>query len=164
MRSPNTRPIANIQTVLHSTHQSHRAQAAERPRIRLPHTEAPYVQSQTLGEDIHLTIPVTYDQTSSKSIAKNVPSDPLVDLHPTLPLPVLIRASDGETQSKDRVKNKNHVKISTVVQPDDLEAFFTRYAEVCKTTMLSLRKRDRRKRKGDKSKKKKGAETAEKKG
>lgn len=77
---------------------------------------------------------------------------------------MIIRASDGETQSKDRVKNKGHVKISTIVQPDDLEGFFTRYADVCKASMLSLRKRDRRKRKADKGKKKKGAETAEKKG
>lgn len=112
----------------------------------------------------NLTFVVTYDQTESKSPKDKVPGDPLVDLHPTLSLPVLIRASDGETQSKDRVKNKDHVKITTVVQPDELEAFFVRYAEVCKTSMLSLRKRDRRKRKADKSKKKKGAETAEKKG
>ena len=77
---------------------------------------------------------------------------------------MIIRASDGETQSKDRVKNKDHVKISTIVQPDDLEGFFTRYADVCKASMLSLRKRDRRKRKADKGKKKKGVETAEKKG
>ena len=75
-----------------------------------------------------------------------------------------LRASDGETQSKDRVKNKDHAKISTIVQPDDLEGFFTRYADVCKASMLSPRKRDRRKRKADKGKKKKGAETAEKKG
>jgi len=109
-------------------------------------------------------IPVTYDQTSSKSPADKVPGDPLADLHPTLSLPIIIRASDGETQSKDRVKNKDHVKISTIVQPDDLEGFFTRYADVCKASMLSLRKRDRRKRKADKGKKKKGADTVEKKG
>ena len=54
------------------------------------------------------------------------------------------------------MKNKGHVKISTIVQPDDLEGFFTRYADVCKASMLSLRKRDRRKRKADKGKKKKG--------
>jgi len=123
------------------------------------------VQSHITHDDLILTKPVTYDQTSSKSPADKVPADPLVDLHPTLPLPVIIRASDGETQSKDRVKNKDHVKISTIVQPDDLEGFFTRYADVCKASMLSLRKRDRRKRKADKGKKKKGgAETAEKKG
>lgn len=75
-----------------------------------------------------------------------------------------MRASDGDTKSQDGTKNKDHVKISTVVQPDDLEAFFVRYAEVCKASMLSLRKRDRKKRKADKGKKKKGAETSEKKG
>lgn len=62
------------------------------------------------------------------------------------------------------MKNKDHVKLSTIVQPDDLEAFFSRYAEVCKASMLSLRKRDRKKRKADKGKKKKGGDTAEKKG
>jgi signal recognition particle subunit SRP14 len=88
-----------------------------------------------------------------------------VDLHPTLSLPIIVRASDGETQSKDRVKNKDHVKVSTLVQPENLEGFFVRYADVCKATMLSLRKRDRRKRKAaDKGKKKKGTETMEKKG
>jgi signal recognition particle subunit SRP14 len=120
------------------------------------------VQSHTIHRDLYLTVSVTYDQTSSKSPTDKVPADPLVDLHPTLSLPVIIRASDGETQSKNRVKNKDHVKISTIVQPDDLEGFFTRYADVCKASMLSLRKRDRRKRKADKGKKKKGAETTEK--
>lgn len=75
-----------------------------------------------------------------------------------------MRASDGDTKSKDGAKSKDHVKISTIVQPDDLETFFVRYAEVCKASMLSLRKRDRKKRKADKGKKKKGAETGEKKG
>jgi signal recognition particle subunit SRP14 len=88
-----------------------------------------------------------------------------VDLHPTLSLPIIVRASDGETQSKDRMKNKDHVKVSTLVQPENLEGFFVRYADVCKATMLSLRKRDRRKRKAaDKGKKKKSGETVEKKG
>ena len=39
------------------------------------------------------------------------------------------------------------MKLSTIVQPDDLETFFTRYAEVCKAGMQSLKKRDRSKRK-----------------
>ena len=155
--------VTNIKTVLHSAHQDDGEEATKRPRIRLPHPKAPYVRSHATLPNQNLTILVTYDQTSAKSPADKVPGDPLADLHPTLPLPILMRASDGETQSKDRVKNKDHVNISTIVQPDDLEAFFTRYAEVCKATMLSLRKRDRRKRKGDKSKKKKGAGTVEKK-
>lgn len=86
------------------------------------------------------------------------------DLNPSQPLPLLIRASDGKTQNKDRVKNKDHKKISTIVQPDDVEAFFMRYAEVCKAGMQSLRKRDRSKRKREKGKKKKGNDGAEKKG
>ena len=162
--SGNHKHFTNIEAVLHTTHEDDREQAAERPRISVPHAKAPYVHPHTTQQDLDLTVPVTYDQTSSKPPADKVSGNPLADLHPTLPLPVIIRASDGETQSKDRVKNKYHVKISTIVQPDDLEGFFTRYAEVCKASMLSLRKRDRRKRKADKGKKKKGAETAEKKG
>jgi signal recognition particle subunit SRP14 len=155
--------ITNPKTVLHSAHQDDGEEATKRPRIRLPHSKTPYVRSHTTLPIHYLTRVVTYDQTAAKSPSEKVPGNPLSDLHPTLPLPMIMRASDGETQSKDRVKNKDHVNISTIVQPDDLEAFFTRYAEVCKATMLSLRKRDRRKRKGDKSKKKKGAETVEKK-
>jgi signal recognition particle subunit SRP14 len=155
--------VANFKTVLHSAHQDDGAEATKRPRIRLPHSKTPYVRSHATLPSQYLTAIVTYDQTAAKSPSEKVPGNPLSDLHPTLPLPMIMRASDGETQSKDRVKNKDHVNISTIVQPDDLETFFTRYAEVCKATMLSLRKRDRRKRKGDKSKKKKGAETVEKK-
>lgn len=44
--------------------------------------------------------------------------------------------------------------MSTVVAPDDLDAFFVRYAEACKTGMGGLKKRDRKKGKKDKKKKK----------
>jgi signal recognition particle subunit SRP14 len=37
------------------------------------------------------------------------------------------------------------VKLSTIVAPEDIEAFYTRYAEVCKTGMTGLKKRDRKK-------------------
>lgn len=43
------------------------------------------------------------------------------------------------------------------MQPNDLDAFFVRYAEVCKAGMASLKKRDRSKKKR-KEKKKKGTE------
>jgi signal recognition particle subunit SRP14 len=39
------------------------------------------------------------------------------------------------------------VKLSTVVAPDALEGFFVRYADICKTGMGALKKRDRSKRK-----------------
>jgi len=43
-----------------------------------------------------------------------------------------------------------------VVQPEDLETFFARYADVCKVGMQGLKKRDRSKRKKVKGGKKKG--------
>ncbi|KAK2759871.1 hypothetical protein FQN54_002605 [Arachnomyces sp. PD_36] len=58
---------------------------------------------------------------------------------------ILVRATDG--------KDKEHrVKISTVVAPDELEAFYTKYAEVCKAGMVGMKKRDRSGRKKGKGK------------
>jgi len=96
---------------------------------------------------------LTYDG-STPAPGKSA-GDGLQDLNPENPLPVLVRATDGKSQGKDRTKNRQKVKLSTVVQPDDIEAFFARYAEVCKAGMQSLKKRDRSKRKKTK---KKGAE------
>ncbi|EAW11585.1 signal recognition particle 14 kDa protein [Aspergillus clavatus NRRL 1] len=71
----------------------------------------------------------------------------------TLP-PILIRATDGNTSapnpksSKDQNKKAaktSKVKLSTVVAQEELEAFFARYAEVCKAGMTGLKKRDRKK-------------------
>lgn len=84
------------------------------------------------------------------------------DLHPPNPLPLIVRATDGKsTKSDKKTKNKDKKKISTVVQPDDIEAFFARYADVCKAGMQSLKKRDRSKRKKDKKKGKGGAAATE---
>jgi signal recognition particle subunit SRP14 len=82
----------------------------------------------------------------------------LWDTHPETPLPILIRASNNKSSKKEGTDRENvdKVVLSTVVQPDDLDAFFVRYAEACKTGMSGLKKRDRKKGKKDK-KKKKGA-------
>ena len=83
------------------------------------------------------------------------PSSPFPDLHPPHPLPVLIRATNGKT----RENGKEKVKLSTVVQAENLEPFFTRYAEVWKAGMSGLKKRDRSGRKAKaKGKKQKGKE------
>ncbi|KAE8356591.1 signal recognition particle, SRP14 subunit [Aspergillus coremiiformis] len=64
---------------------------------------------------------------------------------------ILIRATDGNTNAPNPKNNKvekktvSKVKLSTIVAPEDLEAFYTRYAEVCKTGMTGLKKRDRKK-------------------
>lgn len=100
---------------------------------------------------------VTFDTNADPKSPQKVQDDPLWDLNPPNPLPIIVRATDGKSQSKDRVKNKEKIKISTIVQPDDTESFFARYADVCKAGMQSLKKRDRSKRKKDKGKKKKAA-------
>lgn len=79
-------------------------------------------------------------------------SEPFPDLHPSKPLPVIIRATNGK--SKEKIKQK--VKLSTIVEIDALDAFFMKYAEVCKLGMSGLKKRDRSKAKEKlKAKKKK---------
>lgn len=76
----------------------------------------------------------------------------MADLKPATPLPVLIRATNG----KSKRSKSDRVKLSTVVQPEELEGFFVRYADCCKAGMQGLRKRDRKAKKKDKGKKKKG--------
>jgi len=73
------------------------------------------------------------------------------DTSPATPLPILIRATNG----KSKERKTKRVKISTIVSPDALPAFFEKYAEVCKAGMTTLKPRDRSKRKG-KAKKRKG--------
>lgn len=66
---------------------------------------------------------------------------------------ILIRATDGNTdapnpkthQNKVAKKSSSKVKLSTVAAPDELDAFYARYAEVCKAGMTGLKKRDRKK-------------------
>ncbi|KAJ5111164.1 hypothetical protein N7532_001699 [Penicillium argentinense] len=81
---------------------------------------------------------------------------PLVDPVTNGPPSILIRASDGNTSAprvkKDGkiVKGSNpkvtRVKFSTVVPADGIEAFYTRYAEVCKAGMTGMKKRDRKRK------------------
>ncbi|TGJ80775.1 hypothetical protein E0Z10_g7988 [Xylaria hypoxylon] len=96
---------------------------------------------------------LSYDQPLPEPTDDTVPSD----LHPPRPLPILIRATNGKGK-EDRKANKK-IKLSTVVAPDSLPAFFERYAEICKQGMGSLKPRDRSKRKGKAKKKSKTAAT-----
>lgn len=75
--------------------------------------------------------------------------DPFPDLNPSEPLPIVVRASNGKSK-RERSKK---VKISTIVKPGDLEAFYERYAEVCKAGMTALKPRDRKKKKAKARKK-----------
>ncbi|KKY24208.1 putative signal recognition particle 14kd protein [Diplodia seriata] len=99
---------------------------------------------------------LTFDLESRASTPTKVADDPLWDTHPPNPLPIIVRATNGK--SKDKRDRK--VKLSTIVSPDGLEAFYARYADVCKGGMAALKPRDRSKRKKDKRNKKKNAATA----
>ncbi|KAK0713824.1 signal recognition particle, SRP9/SRP14 subunit [Lasiosphaeria miniovina] len=94
------------------------------------------------------------------SYGQDIPEPSAADHFPDLnvdgPLPVLVRASNG----KSKPRRADKVKLSTVVEPSDLDAFYGRYAEVCKSGMLALKPRDRTKRKAKAKKKKGGAQQA----
>lgn len=59
---------------------------------------------------------------------------------PTQP-PLLVRATNGKKRGDGKVK------ISTLVEPDALTTFFEKFAEVSKSGMTTLKKRDRKARK-----------------
>ena len=87
------------------------------------------------------------DPTSSSSPPTTGPSPdaPFPDVHPTESLPLIIRATNGKSKSHRQEGEK--IKLSTIVQPDEIEKFFVRYAEVMKSGMSNLKKRDRSGRK-----------------
>lgn len=91
---------------------------------------------------------VTYSNNSTPVSA----DEDFVDRHPSKPMPVIVRATNG----KSKRSKSSKIKLSTVVQPHDLESFYVRYAEVCKAGMAALKPRDRSKKKA-KAKKKRTA-------
>ena len=65
----------------------------------------------------------------------------------------MIHATDG----KFGEERPQRIKLATLVQPDELDSFYSRYAEVCKASMTALKPRDRKTRKAKARKKKGGA-------
>ena len=104
---------------------------------------------------------MSYEIKSDPDFAAKSKEDPLWDLHLTKPLPILIRATNGKPrEQRTKARGEPKIKISTVVQPDEIEGFFARYADICKAGMTGLKKRDRTRRKKDKAKKRKTITTA----
>ncbi|ATY64684.1 Signal recognition SRP9 SRP14 subunit [Cordyceps militaris] len=106
------------------------------------------------GSD-HGAIYLTQKRLTYNSGSMSVAADgDFEDRHPSKPMPVIVRATNGKSK---RAKSSK-IKLSTVVQPHDLESFYLRYAEVCKAGMAALKPRDRSKNKAKaKAKKKKTA-------
>ncbi|KAJ3948785.1 hypothetical protein N0V92_012986 [Colletotrichum tropicale] len=102
---------------------------------------------------------IALTSASLVSYGQDVPAatdtDPFPDLNPTKPLPVLVRASNG----KSKMHRDAKIKLSTVVEVDALDAFYARYADLCKSGMTALKPRDRSKKKAKARRKKGGAPT-----
>ncbi|WDK13592.1 signal recognition particle 14kD protein [Colletotrichum graminicola] len=92
---------------------------------------------------------ISYEQGQPSPTA----ADPFPDLLPATPLPIIVRATNGKSKKHRDIK----VKLSTIVEPDDMEAFYARYADICKGGMAALKPRDRSKKKAKARKKKGGA-------
>lgn len=88
---------------------------------------------------------------------------------PALTPQVLIRATDGLSKSHRVAKPANNksksqsagsirpkVRLATVLDAEDVDSFYAKYAEVCKKGMEALRKRDKKKAKEKAKAKKKG--------
>ncbi|KAL6707543.1 hypothetical protein ACN47E_003892 [Coniothyrium glycines] len=105
---------------------------------------------------VHLTQKrLTFDLSSSSATPAKVADDPLWDTHPEQPLPVVVRASNNKSDKRPGTDRKDTPKtvLSTVVNPDDIDAFYMKYAEACKAGMSGLKKRDKKKAKKVKKKK-----------
>ncbi|PBP19700.1 signal recognition particle, SRP9/SRP14 subunit [Diplocarpon rosae] len=85
---------------------------------------------------------MTYGE-DDKEVPEATTDAPFPDLNPSKPLPIIIRATNG----KSKENRSEKVKLSTIVEADALERFFAKYAEVCKSGMSGLKKRDRSKAK-----------------
>ncbi|KAF2195474.1 signal recognition particle, SRP9/SRP14 subunit [Zopfia rhizophila CBS 207.26] len=106
---------------------------------------------------------ITHTADSDAPSPTKILDDPLWDTHPEHPLPILIRANNNKSSKREGTDrpgtdrdDHDRIKFTTVVQPDQLDAFYVRYADVCKTGMSALKKRDKKKKKKDRKKKKAG--------
>lgn len=68
--------------------------------------------------------------------------------------PIIVRATNGKSK-RDRAAK---TKFSTIVKPEDLDSFYARYGEACKSAMTGLKPRDRSKKKAKAKKKKTSAQ------
>lgn len=138
--------------VLRQTSRAFRGAHRSRPRRCPPQPETLYVPVSPTVSLLQFprSLTVLTQPIDSPPDAQPQPEDA-----PLQPAAVLIRASNGK--SKEHRAKGEKIKISTIVEPDQLDGFYTRYAEVCRGGMTGLKPRDRKKASAKKKKKKGGA-------
>lgn len=107
------------------------------------------------GQESTIALTSAFLVSYGQDVPAATDTDPFPDLNPTKPLPVLVRASNG----KSKMHRDAKIKLSTVVEVDALDAFYARYADLCKSGMTALKPRDRSKKKAKARRKKGGAPT-----
>jgi len=112
-----------------------------------PTATAPRVQFTSLADQLETVNAGRQTANPASPVGDDGSGDPNQDS----PLPVLIRATNGKSKEKRAEK----LKLSTRVDANALESFYSRYAEICKAGMTTLKPRDRSKRKA-KAKKRRG--------
>ncbi|KAK9455118.1 signal recognition particle, SRP9/SRP14 subunit [Dipodascopsis uninucleata] len=95
-----------------------------------------FLQQKRLIEPSSTAIPVTEDEVKEDN--GNTYS-------------LIFRATDGDSNKTTKAK------ISTIVGPKDLEAFWKKYLEIAKTGVSGLKKKDKKKQKGKKKSNTKGS-------
>lgn len=138
--------IDSAQTVLPAPLGVVRGAQAKGPRKHIPRPKAQYLYlSLTSYPQQGLTTAVSYgtEADENSSTTQTDHKKPFPDQTPSKPLPIIIRATNG----KSKEGRDKRIKLSTIVEIDALEPFFTKYAEVCKLGMSGLKKRDRSKAK-----------------
>ncbi|KAK6336495.1 hypothetical protein TWF696_002045 [Orbilia brochopaga] len=158
---PPTKTLTRPAKVTKSTSTSSSAAAKKKPTRSTPSTFTKTAYPPPTAEDLKADLLVLLSSTSSPSstpaattaastgLTTPASEDPAA---PSPSLPVLIRATNGK--SNDPRHDGKHIKLSTVVEEDQLEAFFTRYAEAWKQGLTALKKKVRKGKKSKKAKKK----------
>lgn len=92
-----------------------------------------YLTQKRLVQSLEPTLPSALEDLSSNVVehSKEYPTN-------TQTYPVLLRFTTGKKESK----------VSTVVEPENLESFWTEYVQVLKSGFVGLRKKEKKAKKG----------------
>lgn len=91
-------------------------------------------------------LPVDASDSKINDLSSNVNDDNKFEQN-TETYPILIRISMNSEKSKASTLSKPKTKLSTVVETNNLDKFWTDYAQVIKNGFVGLKKKDKKKNK-----------------